>query len=113
VRRLASGPATAGRFNVPWDLRGAGGETYAAFSGSSAIHQESRAVLVRTSLSPIRYERRLADGSVEVQRQLQLARLVEARRAERCAGSHDGSDGRERAEFGRVMRKSHRFTWPG
>lgn len=39
---------------------------YDAGTGSYAIDRESRAQLVRVSVSPIRYERRLPDGSVEV-----------------------------------------------
>ncbi len=50
-------------------LRGGGGEDHTGFSvgtQSYAIQHTSRAVLVRTASSPIRYERRLPDGSVEV-----------------------------------------------
>ncbi len=49
--------------------RGGGRETYSGFNSGSqsyAPHMQSRAVVVRTSVSPIRYERRLANGSVEV-----------------------------------------------
>jgi RHS repeat-associated protein len=49
--------------------RGGGRETYSGFNSGSqsyAPHMTSRAVVVRTSVSPIRYERRLPDGSVEV-----------------------------------------------
>jgi hypothetical protein len=35
-------------------------------TGMRASHDLKRAVLVRTSSSPIRYERRLPDGSLEV-----------------------------------------------
>jgi YD repeat-containing protein len=46
-------------------LQGGGMETYTGMgSGTSTVHYRSRAVLVRTSSSS--YERRLADGSVEV-----------------------------------------------
>jgi RHS repeat-associated protein len=46
-------------------LRSGGMETYTGMgSGTSTVHYRSRAVLVRTS--PTSYERRLADGSVEV-----------------------------------------------
>lgn len=48
---------------------GGGQETYTGYDGSTqsyAPHLESRAVVVRTSTSPIRYERRLPDGWVEV-----------------------------------------------
>lgn len=50
-------------------LRGGGEETYTDFNSSSQSfppQMESRAILVRTASSPIRYERRLPDGSVEV-----------------------------------------------
>jgi RHS repeat-associated protein len=48
-------------------LGNAGAETSSAIVGSAyAPTPRSRAVLVRTSTSPIRYERRLPDGSVEV-----------------------------------------------
>lgn len=47
--------------------RGGGYDIYTGFSGDSyAPHRETRAVLVRTSSSPVRYEHRMADGSVEV-----------------------------------------------
>jgi YD repeat-containing protein len=48
--------------------RGGGKETYSGFDGVSsyAPDRDSRAVVVRTSSSPIRYEKRLPDGSVEV-----------------------------------------------
>jgi RHS repeat-associated protein len=48
-------------------LRGGGQETYAGFTpsnGTSGVHYRSRAVLVRTSAAT--YERRLADGSIEL-----------------------------------------------
>jgi RHS repeat-associated protein len=46
-------------------LRGGGMETYTGMgSGTSTVHYRSRAVLVRTSSTS--YERRLADGSIEV-----------------------------------------------
>jgi RHS repeat-associated protein len=49
-------------------LRGGGRETHSGFDGVSsyAPDRDSRAVIVRTSTSSIRYERRLPDGSVEV-----------------------------------------------
>jgi RHS repeat-associated protein len=50
-------------------IRGGGQETSSGYNASTqsyAPHMESRAVVVRTSTSPIRYERRLPDGSVEV-----------------------------------------------
>lgn len=50
-------------------IRGGGRETYSGFNAgtqSYAPHMESRAIVVRTSSSPIRYERQLPDGSVEV-----------------------------------------------
>jgi len=50
-------------------VRGGGEEVYTGFNSSTqsyAPQLESRAILVRTSSSPIRYERRLPDGSVEV-----------------------------------------------
>jgi RHS repeat-associated protein len=39
---------------------------YDAASSSYELHRDTRALLVRTNSSPIRYERRLADGSVGV-----------------------------------------------
>lgn len=55
-----TGPATV-------YAQGGGHDIYAGFSGGSyAPDVETRAVLVRTSTSPIRYEHRLADGTVEV-----------------------------------------------
>ncbi|MDE3155354.1 MAG: peptidase C39, bacteriocin processing, partial [Acidobacteriota bacterium] len=48
-------------------LRGGGTEHYTnAVNGAYPAHWRSRAVLVRVSNDPIRYERRLPDGSVEV-----------------------------------------------
>jgi RHS repeat-associated protein len=51
-------------------VRGGGQETYTGFGGGtqSTPHKESRAVVKRTSTEPdpIRYERHLPDGSVEV-----------------------------------------------
>jgi YD repeat-containing protein len=50
-------------------VRGGGEETYSQFISStqtSGPHVESRAILVRTSTAPIRYERRLPDGSIEI-----------------------------------------------
>jgi len=50
-------------------LRLGGQETYGNFNSSTqsyAPHSRSRAVVVRTSTSPITYERRLSDGSKEV-----------------------------------------------
>ncbi|MGE0452401.1 MAG: RHS repeat-associated core domain-containing protein [Vicinamibacteria bacterium] len=50
-------------------LRGGGQETssgYDAGTQAYAPHYQSHAVLARTSTSPVRYERRLPDGSVEV-----------------------------------------------
>ena len=47
-------------------VRGGGEEVYTGFNSSTqsyAPQLESRAILVRTSSSPIRYERRLPDGS--------------------------------------------------
>lgn len=55
--------------NATTDLyyRGGGRESYSGFvNGTSAPEQESQAIVVRTSSNPIRYERRLPDGSVEV-----------------------------------------------
>jgi YD repeat-containing protein len=49
--------------------RGGGRETYSGFNpgtNSYAPHMRSRAIVVRTSSSPISYERRLPNGSVEV-----------------------------------------------
>ena len=55
-----TGPATV-------YAQGGGHDIYAGFSGGSyAPHAETRAVLVRTATSPIRYEHRLADGTIEV-----------------------------------------------
>jgi YD repeat-containing protein len=50
-------------------VRGGGEETYTGYNSTTqsyAPQLESHAVLVRTSTSPIQYERRLPDGSVEV-----------------------------------------------
>jgi RHS repeat-associated protein len=48
-------------------LRGGGTHLYAGIvNGVSAPQTMTRATLVRTSTSPVRYERRLADGGVEV-----------------------------------------------
>jgi len=50
-------------------VRGGGEEKYTGFNSSTQSYTpqlQSRAVLVRTSGSPIRYERRMLDGSVEV-----------------------------------------------
>jgi RHS repeat-associated protein len=50
-------------------LRGGGQESYAEYdaqTASYAPHKDSRAVVVRTAASPIRYERQLPDGSYEV-----------------------------------------------
>jgi RHS repeat-associated protein len=50
-------------------MRGGGRETFSGYDAgtqSYAPHMESRATVARTSSSPIRYERRLPDGSVEV-----------------------------------------------
>ena len=50
-------------------LRGYGTESYLGAPDSTSnfgMHWRSRATLVRTSLDPIRYERRLPDGGVEV-----------------------------------------------
>lgn len=55
--------------SVGVNLRGYGGEEYLGapdFTADFGLHWRSRARLVRTSLAPIRYERRLPDGSVEV-----------------------------------------------
>jgi RHS repeat-associated protein len=48
-------------------MRGSGIEnyTYRNASGEYPRHQRSRAVLVRTSVNPIRYERQLPDGGLE------------------------------------------------
>jgi RHS repeat-associated protein len=60
-------PSNPGGQPVDVYLRGGGRETYSAFvGGSSAPETDSRAVVVLISSSPIKYERRLADGSVEV-----------------------------------------------
>jgi RHS repeat-associated protein len=48
---------------------GGGQESYAGYNpgtGTYAAHYQTRALLVRTSSSPITFERRLADGSIEV-----------------------------------------------
>jgi RHS repeat-associated protein len=48
-------------------VRGGGLENYSGFvNGTSAPQQDNQAVVVRTSSNPIQYERRLADGGVEV-----------------------------------------------
>jgi YD repeat-containing protein len=50
-------------------IRGGGQETYTGYDPTTATyapHRDSRAVIARVSSSPIRYERRLGDGSVEV-----------------------------------------------
>jgi RHS repeat-associated protein len=50
-------------------LRGGGGEPYLGppdMNGAYPTHYRARATLVKTSTSPIRYERRLADGGVHV-----------------------------------------------
>ena len=49
-------------------VRGGGQETYTGYNAgtqSYARHSENRALVVRVSTSPVRYERRLVDGSVE------------------------------------------------
>jgi RHS repeat-associated protein len=54
---------------VSVSLRGYGAEEYAGapdYTADFGVHWRSRARLVRTSLDPIRYERRLPDGTVEV-----------------------------------------------
>ncbi len=50
------------------DLRGGGKEEYndPDASGAYPVHWRSRATLVRVSDDPVRYERRLSDGGVEV-----------------------------------------------
>ena len=55
--------------NQPIQLmrRGGGRHTYSGIAGGiSARHKYTRAQLVRTSVSPVRYERRLANGAIEV-----------------------------------------------
>ncbi len=50
-------------------LRGGGGEPYLGppdVNGAYPTHYRARATLVKSSTSPIRYERRLADGGVHV-----------------------------------------------
>jgi RHS repeat-associated protein len=50
-------------------IRGGGQETYSGFdpgTQSYAPHMESHAVIVRSVISPIKYRRRLPDGSVEI-----------------------------------------------
>jgi len=50
-------------------LRNGGAETYTGFDSqttNSVPHRESRAILVRTSSSPISYERHMPDGSKEI-----------------------------------------------
>ena len=48
-------------------LRGGGAEHHLGFSGSAyAAHWRSRAILAKVSTTPIRYERRLPTGGVEV-----------------------------------------------
>src|SRR5262249_54016959 len=61
-------PATPSQ-NVNVYRRGGGSETYRGFdptTNSYAPGQESDAIVVRTSDDPIRYERRLPDGSVDI-----------------------------------------------
>ena len=60
-------------------LRLGGQETHGSFNASTqsyAPHSRSRAVVVRTSASPITYERRLSDGSVEVYAQSDASPVV-------------------------------------
>jgi RHS repeat-associated protein len=83
-------PAHAG-WEATVVLRGGGAENYfmADPTGVYPAHWRTRAVLVRTSADPIRYERRLRDGSVEVfaqsngsqttQRQVFLTDIIDAK----------------------------------
>jgi YD repeat-containing protein len=60
-------------------LRLGGQETHGSFNSSTqsyAPQSRSRAVIVRTSTSPITYERRLSDGSVEVYAQSDASPVV-------------------------------------
>src|SRR5688572_13910921 len=62
-------PASRPSQDVKLYVRGGGQETYAGYvddTRSYAPHKESRATVVRTSNAPIRYERYLPDGSLEV-----------------------------------------------
>ena len=63
---ITDDPTSLGSVSVY--LRGSGLERYGVGNDGevSAYHWRSRARLVRTSSSPIRYERRLRDGSVDV-----------------------------------------------
>ena len=47
-------------------LRGGGSEHYTYGGAGYAAHWRSRAVLAKVSTTPIRYERRLRDGGVDV-----------------------------------------------
>lgn len=61
-------PTTSAAQTVKVYRRGGGMETVASLTGTTpgAPDFRTRAVLVRTSTSPIRYERRMSDGSLEV-----------------------------------------------
>ncbi len=61
-------PTTTAAQTVKVYRRGGGMETIASLVGTSpgAPDFRTRAVLVRTSVNPVRYERRLSDGSLEV-----------------------------------------------
>lgn len=65
---LTDDPSTSGSQSIMVYRRGGGLEThnYSSVTGTSPEHYRTQAVVVRTSSSPIRYERRLRDGSVEV-----------------------------------------------
>jgi RHS repeat-associated protein len=68
ISYLEDDPSTLSA-NVNLYGRGGGQETYSSFNSTTqsyAPHFQSHAVVVRTSSSPIRYERHLPDGSKEV-----------------------------------------------
>ncbi|MCI0410483.1 MAG: cysteine peptidase family C39 domain-containing protein, partial [Acidobacteria bacterium] len=64
---LEDDPSNPGVGTLNLYVQGGGREPYSGFvAGSSAPQTDTRAVVVLISTSPIKYERRLADGSVEV-----------------------------------------------
>jgi len=64
---LEDDPSSPGMGTLNLYVRGGGREPYSGFvSGSSAPQTDNRAQVVLISTSPIKYERRLPDGSVEV-----------------------------------------------
>src|SRR5204862_7712180 len=64
---VVDNPTTSVDVDASVSLRGGGSESYSLPTGGVfPAHFRSRAVLVKVSASPIRYERRLRDGGIEV-----------------------------------------------